>query len=345
MTSISSALQELIGETFKDRARISRISPDLRGKTIVIYGGNNVGKTTQAARFKNPIFMPFEKGMNAISGAVVLENTSWADVKRNINILSGRKWKELLKQEQITVVWDGFERAGFYCQRYIESKYDAFDIADARNGFGAWSQYEKEFWSEVDKLLAIGYTVVFIGHESISKEKNKIFPKGDTRVISPIVDNADIVLYVQSNGVDKDGNEIPSSAFMYETDEFFARCRFPYVDPVIEHFTAENFEKTVIEGIKKQLEIEGEEGVDFEEQQLIYGKNEEVNHKELIEEIRGLYMELRELDELDYYEEVVAKHLGEGALVSEATPRQVEALKVIRDELLHKLEELNEEQE
>lgn len=287
--------------------------------------------------------MPFEKGMGAIGGAMVLENTSWSDVKRNINTLSGRKYKELLKQEQITVIWDGFERAGFYCQRYIEGKYDAFDIADARNGYGAWQQYEKEFWSEVDKLLSIGYTVVFIGHESPNKnKKDKLFPKGDTRVVSPIVDNADIVVYVEANGVDEEGNEIMSSGYMYETDEFFGRCRFPFVDPVIEEFTAENFERQVVEGIKKQLEIEGDEGVDFEEQQKIYTKSKEDTFDSLIEEIRELFNKLRKYDDLDFYEEVVAKHLGDGVRVSEATPRQMEPLTVIRDELIARLEELEE---
>lgn len=339
--SISASLQDLLQETFKDKAKISRISADLRGKVLVIYGGNSVGKTTQAAKFKNPIFMPFEKGMNATSGAVVLENTSWADVKRNIRTLSGNKWRELLKKEQITIIWDGFERAGFYCQRYIEGKYDAFDIADARNGFGAWQQYEKEFWSEVDKLLAIGYTVVFIGHEAYHKDKKKLFPKGDTRVVSPIVDNADIVIYVESNGVDEQGNEIPSSGYMYETDEFFGRCRFHYVDPVIEHFTAENVEKHIVEGIKKQLEIEGQDDVDFEEQQRIYNKSEEVSFESLIEEIRELYEELKEFDELEYYEETVSKHLGDGARVSEASPRQIEPLNIIRDELIARLEEID----
>jgi hypothetical protein len=341
--SISDSLKGLLAETFQERAKVSRISPDLRGKTIVLYGGNNVGKTTQASKFKNPIFMPFEKGMNATSGAVVLENTNWADVKRNIKTLSGRKWKELLKKEQITVIWDGFERAGFYCQRYIESKYDAFDIADARNGFGAWQQYEKEIWTEIDKLLSIGYTVVFIGHEEVNKKKgDKIFPKGDSRTVSPIVDNADIVVYIESNGVDEDGNVIPSSGYMYETDDFFGRSRFHYVNPVLEHFTAENLEEAIIEGIKKQLEIDGVEGVDFDEQQQIYNKSEEVTYESLLTDIHELYTALKELEDLEFYEEAVSKHLGEGVRVSEATKRQIEPLICIKDELTDRLEELEE---
>jgi hypothetical protein len=344
--AISNEIAGLFKEQFKENVKISRISPDFRGKSIVIYGGNNVGKTKQASRFKNPVFMPFEKGMNGISGSLVLRNANWADVKSNIKKLSSRKFLNALKSgEQITVIWDGFERAGFYCQRYIEQKYDAFDVADARGGFGAWSQYEKEFWSEVDKLLSLGYTVVFIGHADINKaKKDRLFPKGDKRCVSPIVDNADITVYVESNGVDDKGNEILSSGYMYENDEFFGRCRFEYVDTYIKEFTAENFEKAIVDGINKQLEVEGEEGVSFEEQQEIYS-GEDVDHPELVEQIKQLYLEMKTLDILGDYEEIVAEYLGEGIKVSETSTKQIEPLICIREALQEVIDDVKAEED
>lgn len=331
--SLSQTIANLFEEEFKEKAKISQISPDLRGKCIVIYGGNNLGKTTQAAKLKNPVFMPFEKGMNGISGALVLQNSNWADVKSNIKKLSKPKFlKALQSGEQISVIWDGVERAGIYCQRYIEQKYDVFDVSEAKGGFGAWSQYEKEYWSEVDKLLGFGYTVVFICHESLNKNKNKMYPKGDNRCIAPVIDNADFVIHLSSNGVDEDGKEILSSGSLVETDEYFARSRFKYVDKYIEEFTAENLEKTIIEGIKKELEIKGETGVNFEEQQEIY-KGEEYDFEDLREEIKQLCLKLQELDRLDEYSQIVAKHLGEGALVSEASRKQIEPLICIKNDL------------
>lgn len=346
--ALSQGVADLFGDVFKGKVKYSKISADLRGKSIVIYGGNNVGKTSQAARFKNPVFMPFEKGMNAISGALVLQNANWADTKRNIKKLSSRKFKKALESgEQITVIWDGFERAGFYCQRYIEGKYDAFDIADARGGYGAWQQYEKEFWTEVDKLLTLGFTVVFIGHADIGgnkKSKDQIYPKGDKRCVAPIVDNADIVAYIEANGVDEKGNEIPSSAYFVETDEYFARSRFTYVKDSIEVFTAEAFEKAIVEGIKEQLEAEGEEGVTFEEQQEIYA-GEDVDHPTLLNQIKELYIEMKELQILGDYEAVVEEHLGEGAQVSNTSSKQIEPLLCIRDDLRDIIEEVREEME
>jgi hypothetical protein len=341
--ALSNDIASLFSDVFRGKVKYSRISPSLKGKSIVIYGGNNVGKTTQAARFKNPVFMPFEKGMNAISGALVLQNASWADTKNNIKRLSSRKFTNVLKEgEQITVIWDGFERAGFYCQRYIEGKYNAFDIADARGGYGAWSQYEKEFWTEVDKLLNLGYTVIFVGHAGVGgnkKNKEQIYPKGDKRCVAPIVDNADIVAYIEANGVDEEGNEIPSSAYFIETDDYFARSRFPYVKDTIEEFTAENFEKAIVDGIKKQLEIEGEEGVTFEEQQEIYS-GEDITHPELLEQIKDLYLRMKELEVLDDYEEIVREYLGDDIKVSETSAKQIEPLICVREALQEIIEEI-----
>jgi len=346
--ALTQEVANLFNKVFRGKVKISKISSSLRGKSIVIYGGNNVGKTTQAAKFKNPVFMPFEKGMNAISGALVLQNANWADVKSNIKKLSSKKFTDILKQgEQITVIWDGFERAGFYCQRYIEQKYDSFDVADARGGFGAWSQYEKEFWTEVDKLLSLGYTVVFVGHADIGgnkKSKNQIYPKGDKRCVAPIIDNADIVAYLEANGVDENGKEIFSSAYFVETDEFFARSRFPYVKSVIEEFTADNFENAIIEGIKEQLKIEGEEGVSFEEQQEIYS-GEDIDHPTLISQIKELYDKMKELSILDSYEEILEEYLGEGIKVSETSSKQIQPLICIREALKEAIEEIENEEE
>jgi hypothetical protein len=340
--AVSQEIANLFKESFKDTVKISKISPDLRGKSIVIYGGNNVGKTTQASKFKNPIFMPFEKGMNAISGSLVLSNKNWFDVCRNVKKLSEKKFLDVLKNEQITIIWDGFERAGLYCQKFIEQKYDVFDVAEGKGGFGLWSQYEKEFWTQVDKLLGLGYTVVFIGHAEENKKKDKMYPKGDKRCVSPIIDNADIVVYLESNGVDKNGKEIMSSGYLVETKDWFARSRFPFVEKVMEEFTAENLEQIIVDGIKKQLEIEGVEGVSFDEQQEIY-KSEDVEYKDLVKEIGQFYTKFIGFNAIPEYKKVVDKYLGNGIVVSKTSETQIEPLMSIRDTLLEIIEQKTED--
>lgn len=331
--AISNSLAALVKDDTKGVIRVSRISADLRGKVIVIYGGNNLGKTTQASKFKNPVFLPFEKGLNGIDGAIVLKNREWSDFKSNVKLLSSSKWLKVLKEEgQITVILDGFEKAGFYCQKYLESKYDVYDIAEANGGYGAWKQYEKEMWTEVNKLLDLGYTVICIGHAVNNKDKGKLYPAGDTRTITPIIDNADIVCYLQANGVDENNEEILSSAYLVETDEFFGRSRFTYVPKYIETFTAENLEKAIVDGINKQLELDNSKSVSYEEQQEIY-EGDNYTYDEMLEMIKDLYMKCDELGLQNEYADIVTKHLGDGVLVSQATKNQMISLACIKNDL------------
>jgi len=341
--AISNELQALLNKNFGQDVKVSKVSPDLRGKVIVLYGGNNLGKTLQASRFKNPIFMPVEKGLNATNGAITLKTSNWNDLKKNGKKLAGKDFVNLLKTgEQISVIIDGIERIGTYCQNYLCSKYEVDDIGKANGGFGCWKEYDSLVWSWVDNIISLGYTVVFIGHEKLDKKKDKFIIDGDERNIKPIRDNADIVCYLQSNGTDEKGKVIPSSAYLAETEDYFARTRFTYMDTYIEEFSAENLESAIVEGIKKQNKAEGYENVTFEEQQGIYEK-EDITLDEVKGEIKELFDKFDEKDLLNDYGQIVGTHLGEDKTVSEATEKQMEALLSIRDDLEAKLEEIDDD--
>lgn len=337
---ISEKLQALLQKNFKGEVQVSNVSPDLRGKVIVLYGGNNVGKTSQAAKFKNPIFLPVEKGLNAINGAIALKTSNWSDLKRNGKKLAGKEFVSLLQSgEQITIVIDGIERIGTYCKNYLCSKYDVDSIGKANGGYGCWEEYDTLVWTWVDGIISLGYTIVFIGHETLDKKKDKYRIDGDERNIKPIRDNADIVCYIKSNGADEKNKVIPSSAYLAETDDYFARTRFTYMDTYVKEFSADNLETAIVEGIKKQNKAEGFDNVSFEEQQKVYGKNEDTLES-VIAEIKEMYERMEELDFVDDYLDIVAQHLGEDGRVSEATAKQLEALVCIRDDIESKLEEV-----
>ena len=333
-------LLALFQKEFKDDATVSRVSEDIRGKVIVLYGGNNLGKSLNASKFPNPIFLPCEKGLNAINGALVLKTQSWGDLKKNGKKLTGKKFTEALKKgATISVVIDGIERIGNYVKDYLCSKYDVATIGKANGGYGAWEEYSNLVWSFVDNLISVGYTVVFIGHEKWDNNKEKYVIDGDERVIKPIRDNADCVVYLKSNGVDEEGKTIHSSAYLAETNEYFARTRFTYMDTYIEDFTAENLINTIVEGIKRQNEAEGFDSVSFEEQQEIYDNGND-SFEDVVTEIKELFEKMSELGEeaTDEYMNIVEEHLGD-VPVSQATAKQLEALKCIRDDLVDYLEE------
>lgn len=279
-----------------------------------------------------------EQGIRAISGIPFLPINNWSDFKKINKQLCNPKTLEQAKELYQTIIFDEVYTASRYCEDYICKKYGIETIGEYNNGFGAWKQYETEFFTELDKLMKAGFTLYFIGHEEFNKEDGKIIPKGDKRSMKPVRDNADVVVYLTSNGVDEDGKVIKSSAWFAETDEFFARSRFDYIDTYLEEFTAENLEKTITEAIKRQEEAEGIKAVSFERQKETF-TSEKLDYDKLMAEIVEIGSRLAESDRLDELTDVVEKQLGKGKKVTECTKHQVDVMSVILDDLKDLLED------
>lgn len=311
--------------------QVSVVAKGLEGKVITIVGSNSLGKTKQATRMKKPFYLGFEKGIRAISGIPFLPINNWRDFKKINKQLTDSKTLDKAKELYQTIIFDEVYTSALYCQDFLCKKHGVETIGDGNDGFGLWKEYETEFWTEIDKLLGSGYTLIFISHEETTKE-GKHIPKGDKRSIKPIVDNSDVVAYLTSNGVDEEGKVVKSSAWFAETDQFFARSRFDYMDTYLEEFTAENLEKVIAEGIKRQEEAEGITAVTYEEQKTSY-QSEELDYDTLMEEIKEIGSKLAEEEKLDELQEVVEKHLGAGKRVTECKKGQVQVMSLILDDL------------
>lgn len=315
----------------------SVVAKGLEGKVITIVGSNSLGKTKQATRMNKPFYLGFEKGIRAISGIPFLPINNWRDFKKINKQLTDSKTIDKAKELYQTIIFDEVYTSALYCQDFLCKKHGVETIGDGNDGFGLWKEYETEFWTEIDKLLGSGYTLIFISHEETTKE-GKHIPKGDKRSIKPIVDNSDVVVYLTSNGVDEEGNVIKSSAWFAETPEFFARSRFDYMDTYLPEFTAENLEKVIAEGIERQEKAEGVQAVSYDEQKERY-KSDDLDYEKLMGEIKGIGSELAEADKLEELQEIVEKHLGVGKKVTECKKSQVQVMSLILDDLKELLSE------
>lgn len=318
--------------------QISTVAKGLEGKVITIYGSNNLGKTKQATRMNKPFYLGFEKGIRAISGIPFLPINNWRDFKKINKQLTDPKTLDKAKEIYQTIIFDEVYTSALYCQTYLCRKFGVETIGEGNEGYGLWKEYETEFWTEIDKLLGTGYTLIFISHQEETKD-GKAIPKGDKRSIKPIIDNSDIVVYLTSNGIDENREVIKSSAWFAETDQFFARSRFDYIDTYLEEFTAENLEKVIAEAIIRQEEAEGVKAVSFEQQKETF-KSEELNYDELMSEIKEAGVKLAEAERLEELQEIVEKHLGKNKKVTECTKNQVQVMSVILDDLKELLEEI-----
>lgn len=305
-----------------------KLNKSLGGQQILIYGSNSTGKSFQGAKMKKPLFLPFEDGIRTLAGVKFFPIKSWSDFIKINRQLTNPRTLEQVKEQYSTIVIDEVYTAARYLSDFICRKYGVESIGEGNSGFGLWSQLENGWFAEMDKLMKAGFTLYFIGHEDRDRDTGQIIPKGDKRTMQFIRDNCDIVVNVQSNSVDSEGNVIPSSAYLAETPEYFARSRFPYIDPYIEEFTAENLEKAVIEAIKRQEKADGIKAVSFEEHQEVY-EIEKLDFDSILAEVNELGAKIAEAGFLDELLEMVEKHLGAGKKVADAKPAQVELLSLL----------------
>ena len=316
--------------------QVSHVAKGLEGKVILVYGGNNNGKTKVATQMEKPFYLPFEAGLNAIDGVPFCPINSWADFISINKQLTSPQTVDQAKELYSTIIFDEVEAASNYCQDYICAQYGVRSIGEGNRGYGLWKEYGTEFWKQINKLIGVGYTVYFIAH---AQEKDGyIRPKGDTRAIDPIINNADICAYVKSNGVDENGRIIKSSAYFMQTDEYFARSRFDYIDTHIEVFSAENLEKAIADAIERQEKAEGIKAVEFKQQREEY-TSEKKSYEELMEELQGLGEKFVEQDKFEDLTRIVEDILGQGKKAADLKKGQEQVIEALIIELQTELGE------
>lgn len=319
--------------------QISSIAHGLEGKTLMLYGGNNLGKTYQAVRMKKPYVMACESGLNAQSGVAYNRINNWSEFKKIVKQFTNKSTVDKAKELYNTIIVDEVYASSIFCQDYCIATYGegALSLGDSQGKVNLYQMYEKEYFRQINLLIGAGYTVVFIAHEETKNDFTT--PKGDKRCLNPIIDNCDFVVYLKGNGIDEDGHVIKSSAYLASTDEFFARSRFEYTPTKIEEFTAENLEAAIIEGIKKEEEINGVVTVNYEVQKE-QNTSETVDYDQLMEDIMEVGNRLAAAGHTEELLEIVENILGPGKKVSDCTKKQIEAMVIIYEDILDKMEEL-----
>lgn len=376
----------------------SVVAEGLEGKVIMIYGGNNLGKTFQSTKFPKSLTLPFEpKALNAIGDANVLPVHTFADFKnftesvykdkiayeKTSDKLATSKLaleaktddKELIekveklqakvdkspyvqfKGEVKTIIVDSLTALGKSAEKFACDEDNIAELYDTESGH-AYTRFENDFYHTFNKFLNLGdFTYLILAHEDLKdtgrkdEDDNKIFqayPKGNyKRVVKPVVDVCDIIVYLKSNGVDEE-TKLPkkSSGIMVECDLCFARTKWTNMDVYLPEYTAKNLEDTINKAIKEQ-QANGVTVTSHRKQQEEYVKTLTVSHEDLIEQIGELATMIYAYDDEDIdgenmiaYSEIVQEHLGDKK-VSEATSRQVAPLKVI----LSKVQDLVAERE
>lgn len=326
--------------------KVSQVVAGIEGKCILIHSNERkVGKTAQACKMPQPLYLRFESGINAIPNIPYMELTSWSDFKKVNKQLTNQKTLAQAKEKYKTIIFDTVDVAIKWCEQYICASEGVATIGQGNNGYGLWKEYENEWFKEINKLTNAGYAIYFISHSEEKKQVDPITdeeyvqmcPKGDKRTIDLILDLVDIIGYVKGGGISEDGDEVLSSVYFANTKEFMGGSRFKYLPKVLTPFTAEGLQKALKEAVEKEEKESGTKSITFEEKQEIEKKTK-MSHDELISAIEPLMKKLWKTHQ-EEVTDIVTEYLGEGAKVSETTKKQNQQLEMI----LSDLQDLDEE--
>lgn len=317
------------------------IAKGLEGKSFLVYGSNSLGKTAQCVRMSKPFVIATESGLNATVGVAYNRVNSWADFKKLVKQFTSKATVDKARELYDTIIIDELYASALLCQDYIQTVIGggALTLGDTVEGgkVNLYQAYEKEFFKMVNTLLSCNYTVVFIGHEQ--EKDGKMYPKGDKRSVDPVKDFVDYVIYLKSNGIDDDGKVIPSSAYLAETDTFFARSRFDTTPTYLPVWSAEALEEAVNIGIEGKEKESGVKAVSYEEQKA-QNTSVSYDYDEVMDQLQEVGQRFARAGKMDELTEIVEETLGRGKKVSECTKKQLDAMVIILDNLQDRATEL-----
>ena len=320
-----------------------QVSRDMRGYSVFFYGEPKSGKTTTATKFPNHLLLAFEKGYNAIPGAMAQPINSWSEFKKVLRQLK----EEEVKAKFETIIIDTADIAYDYCEKYICSNNGVDTVGDIGYGKG-YALVGKEFDEALRLIVQLNYGLVLISHatdktftDESGKEFNQIVPTLGTRPRNIVSRMCDIIGY--SRAVQDAEGHTSTKLFMRGTPRYVAGSRFKYTPDYID-FTYNDLVKAIGEAIDKQME---EDGAD-----LFTDKRENVHidttlnldfdalmkdFSDIIANIPGSTDMKAETEEgvkfRDYWQpritQVIETYLGKGKKMKDVTRDQVEAVDLI----------------
>lgn len=320
---------------------VSRVQKSVDGFIISVHGRGGLGKTPVATKMPKPYYLAFGKsGLSGLNNVPFQSIKSWAEFKKFVKVFCDPKNFEQIHQNFETLVLDEMEILYSYCEKYVANTEGVNKIKEGNGGYGLWGDLKTEWETELLKVIGSGFCVVFILHTA-QDETGKNYPVGDAKRMLPIlINHSEVIGYVKGNGVDPDtGKPIHSSLMLADTPEWFARTRNEYFDPVIEDFTADNLIKAYYDAIDRQEKAEGVKAITREERDSMF-ETKKRPFNEVMDELQEVGQKVVEkYGSKEKLTEVVESVLGKGALVSNATPKQQEAVEVVLSNLKDLLDE------
>lgn len=299
-----------------------------------------VGKTTFGTKMPNHLIIGFERGTNALPGAMVQPVNSWGEFKQVVRELKKPEVQEVYK----SLIIDTADIASDMCQKYICSQLGIENIGDGGWSNNGWARYKKEFEETFRTLSMLGYAIVFISHvkEITQKEKSgneylAIRPSIQSSALSILENLADIYGYAHQVQHDDGTQDVVLTLRAPAGQNIACGSRFKYMAPNIE-FSYESLTKALNDAIDADAAATNNKYITDE--RVSYAPEQTYDYDALVSEFESLVGQLMTKDQ-GYYAPritmIIDKYLGKGKKVSATTRDQAELIYLIVDEIKSEL--------
>ena len=308
----------------------TKVSKDLQGKYILIYGAPKVGKTSFSVQMPKNLLLAFEHGFNALGGIKAVDIDKWATFKQVIRQLQQPEAKEMYS----TITIDTATIAYTMCEDFICTQQNINRIGDLPYGAG-YGLVEKEFQGCLRQITQMGYGIVLIAHSVPRVEKtpegseieivSPDLPKRGYKVINQLVD---IIGYIDIIW-DKEGNE-KRVLYTRKTSQIMAGSRFKYLKSIIS-FGYKELTDAIAEAVEKEANESGSTLIDHEEEK----KETERTFIEIREEARKVWEELVTANKsnVEKLNKIIVNTFGKQIKLSEITENQKDLFEIVLAEM------------
>ena len=308
----------------------TKVSRDLQGKYILLYGAPKVGKTSFSVQMPKNLLLGFEHGFNALGGIKAVDIDKWTTFKQVIRQLRQPEAKEMYS----TITIDTATIAYTMCEDFICTQQNINRIGDLPYGAG-YGLVEKEFQDCLRQITQMGYGIVLIAHSVPRVEKtpegseieivSPDLPKRGYKVINQLVD---IIGYIDIIW-DKEGNE-KRVLYTRKTSQIMAGSRFKYLKSIIP-FGYKELTDAIAEAVEKEANESGSTLVDHEEEK----EETERTFIEIREEAREIWEKLVKTDKsnVEKLNKIIVDTFGKQIKLSEITENQKDLFEIVLAEM------------
>lgn len=317
----------------------SKISRDLKGKFLLIYGQPKSGKSTFGSQLPRALFLNFEQGTNALAGIRGVPMLRWTDFKKVLSQLRKPQAKEMYD----SIVVDTASIAWQLCEQYICQRESVDSIRDVPWGQG-WNMVKTEFSECWREITLLGFGILFIAHakdrptEMRDEEGNAItavapdLPNNAYTIINSIVD---IIGYLQVQ-MNPDGS---TERYLYtrSTPNIFAGSRYQYLAPKIK-FGYDELVEAIGNAIDQAVEKDGAQVTDHTEIAQVKSRP----FQEVMDDAKNIWMtylnSAKDDEEVErranIMRDIIKRVFGsEDFKISQAVPSQTDLVELFIDEM------------